>query len=198
MEYDKTIGMCGSNLIYYNKRSHLQARAGGTYHKWTGATFHAGENDLVSNVVGAATIEAKLDYLVGASILVRTPLINQIGLMPEHYFLYYEDVDWGLRAKAVSRLGYAPDSKVYHKVGSSIGTTQSYQNPEQRFRSEYYAVRSRLLLTRTFFPYALPSVYLSLVLRLFIRASRGEWARVRTLSQVLWLLLQKGLKAELP
>jgi GT2 family glycosyltransferase len=193
MEDDKTIGMCGSSLIYYANRTYLQARAGGTYHKWTGATFHVGEDEEVSKTVEVTTVEANLDYLVGASILVRVSLIEQIGLLPEHYFLYYEDVDWGLRAKALSRLGYAPDSKVYHKVGSSIGTTQDQKNNEKRFRSEYYSVRSRLLLTRTFYPYALPSVYASLWLRVLIRLVRGEWMRVKTLTRVIWLLTSKGL-----
>lgn len=193
MHDDKMIGMCGSSLIYYANRNQLQARAGGTYHKWTGATFHIGEDEDISEVVEAADIEAKLDYLVGASILVRATLIEQIGLLPEHYFLYYEDVDWGLRAKAISRLSYAPDSKVYHKVGSSIGTTQDQQNNEKRFRSEYYSVRSRLLLTRTFYPYAFPSVYASLWLRVVIRLVRGEWIRVKTLTRVIWLLTSRGL-----
>jgi GT2 family glycosyltransferase len=193
MEGDKTIGMCGSSLIYYANRSHFQARAGGMYHQWAGATFHIGEDEDVSKVVDVAAVEAKLDYLVGASILVRSSLIDHIGLLPEHYFLYYEDVDWGLRAKAVSRLGYAPESKVYHKVGSSIGTTQNQQDSEKRFRSEYYSVRSRLLLTRTFYPHALPSVYASLWLRVLIRLVRGEWIRVKTLTRVIWLLTSRGL-----
>jgi GT2 family glycosyltransferase len=197
LENDKTVGMCGSNLIYYDKRDFLQARAGGTYHKWIGATFHVCENEKVADSVDATAVEAKLDYLVGASMLVRASLIQQIGLMPEHYFLYYEDVDWGLRAKAVSRLGYAPDSWVYHKVGSSIGTTQNQQSQKKRFRSEYYSVRSRLLLTRTFYPYALPFVYTSLWLRVLIRLARGEWTRVKTLIHVICILTFKGLSQKL-
>jgi GT2 family glycosyltransferase len=197
LEHDVAFGMCGSNLIYYANRDFLQARAGGTYHKWTGATFHVGEGEEVAKRINAQEVEDKLDYLVGASILVRLTLIEKIGLLPEHYFLYYEDVDWGLRAKAVSKLGYAPESKVYHKVGSSIGRTQDQQNSEKRFRSEYYSVRSRLLLTRTFYPYALPSVYASLWLRVLIRLVKGEWIRVKTLTRVIWLLTSKGLSREL-
>jgi GT2 family glycosyltransferase len=193
MELEPGLGMVGSTLIFYADQNCIQARAGGSYHKWTGFTFHLGEGEDVPSPVNIADIEKKLDYIVGASLLVRENLLQKIGLMPEQYFLYYEDVDWGLRAKAVSKLGYAPDSRVYHKVGSSIGTTQAQQDPKKRFRAEYYSVRSRLLITKTFYPYALPSVYLSLWLRLFIRAIRGEWQRVKTLGSVLWLLMRRGL-----
>jgi GT2 family glycosyltransferase len=198
MEADSSLGMCGSTLVYYHAKTRIQARAGGSYHKWTGATFHLGEHEYARQSADEAAIETRLDYIIGASVLVRKELIAKIGRMEEKYFLYYEDVDWGLRAKQVMELGYAAQSIVYHKEGSSIGTTRSSQSDERRFRSEYYATRSRLLLTQTFFPYALPSVYLSLLLRLLIRAGRGEWTRVRTLSQVLWLLARRGLGAMLP
>jgi GT2 family glycosyltransferase len=197
MELDPGLGMVGSTLIFHADPSHIQARAGGSYHKWTGATFHLSEGDNLSAQMDTTHVEKQLDYINGASIFLRTDLLEKIGLMPEQYFLYYEDVDWGLRAKAVSRLGYARDSRVYHKVGSSIGTTQAQQSPEKRFRSEYYSVRSRLLITKTFYPYALPLVYLSLWLRLLIRAIRGEWQRVKTLSKVIWLLTFRGLARRL-
>jgi GT2 family glycosyltransferase len=193
MEANKALGMCGSTLVYYHDRNLLQARAGGSYHKWTGATFHLGKHEDAQHSTDEAAIETRLDYIVGASILVRNELIAKIGLMEEKYFLYYEDVDWGLRAKQMMKLGYATKSIVYHKEGSSIGTTQSKQSDERRFRSEYYSVRSRLLLTRTFYPYALPSVYASLWLRLVIRATRGEWQRVQTLTRVIWMLTRRGL-----
>jgi GT2 family glycosyltransferase len=40
-----------------------------------------------------------LDYINGASLLVRREVIERIGLLPEEYFLYCEDVDFCLRAR---------------------------------------------------------------------------------------------------
>lgn len=40
-----------------------------------------------------------VDYVAGTSMLARRSTIEDIGLLPEHYFLYFEDTDWCLRAQ---------------------------------------------------------------------------------------------------
>ena len=49
--------------------------------------------------------------------------------MCEDYFHYYEDIDWSTRAKINFRLGYAPESVVYHKEGGSSG---GGSNPDKK------------------------------------------------------------------
>ncbi len=54
-------------------------------------------------------------YLPGCSILVRTSVIKEIGLLPEEYFMYFEETDWCQRMRKASyRLHYVPSSVVYH------------------------------------------------------------------------------------
>jgi N-acetylglucosaminyl-diphospho-decaprenol L-rhamnosyltransferase len=66
-------------------------------------------------------VEARLDAPSGASLYVTRTLIEQIGLMDERYFLYFEDLDWGVRARQVCRTGYAHRSVVRHKCATTIG-----------------------------------------------------------------------------
>jgi GT2 family glycosyltransferase len=41
----------------------------------------------------------EVDWCLGSCLLVRRRAIDDIGLMDDRYFLYYEDVDWCFRAK---------------------------------------------------------------------------------------------------
>ena len=54
--------------------------------------------------------------------------LEDVGLMEESYFLYFEELDWAMRAKKAFKLGYARESVVYHKEGASIGTHSNRAN----------------------------------------------------------------------
>jgi GT2 family glycosyltransferase len=189
MQQDPKVGMCGSTLLYYHKRDTIQVLAGATYNQWLGISSHLGKDELLSCLHDPQAIEQQLDYIIGASMLVSRTFLEEVGLMNEAYFLYYEEIDWATRAKGKFTLGYAPASIIYHKEGASVGTTKLAMSKLKRLRSEYYGLRSRLLFTRSYFPVALPSVYLGILLMFVTRAAKGEWARVKTLAEALWLLL---------
>jgi len=61
-------------------------------------------------------------YLVGACLLVRRAALNQVGLMDERFFMYFEDVDWSRRFRAAGwEVALLRDARVIHFGG---GTTQ--------------------------------------------------------------------------
>jgi hypothetical protein len=63
-------------------------------------------------------------WVAGASMLVRRQVIEDIGLMDDDYFLYYEETDYMLRARRAGwRTWYVPGSKVIHLVGQATGVT---------------------------------------------------------------------------
>lgn len=77
-------------------------------------------------------------YLHGAAMLLKKEIINQIGPMPENYFLYYEELDW---CTHIDRKGYElwydPACEVWHKDSSSTGKESPLKH--------YYLSRNRLL-----------------------------------------------------
>ncbi len=82
---------------------------------------------LLSNsvVLRAMSSEAaRVDWLPGASMMVRREVFETVGLMDEGYFLYFEETDFCL---AVQRAGwecwYVPDASVIHLAGQSTGLT---------------------------------------------------------------------------
>ena len=65
------------------------------------------------------------DWLAGASMLIRREVFDDVGLLDEGYFLYYEEVDFCLRAARQHwRTIYVPTSRVVHLVGQSSGVTR--------------------------------------------------------------------------
>lgn len=85
----------------------------------------------------------RVDWLPGASMLVRKEVFDAIGLMDEGYFLYYEETDFCLQAK---RAGfgcyYVPASKVMHVAGQSTGVTQR-EGPPRRLPTYVFDSRRR-------------------------------------------------------
>jgi GT2 family glycosyltransferase len=149
-------GMCGSRIPYYSDPDHVWALGGGRYNIWLAQSGNIGHMSSVSETLSRDTIEAELDYLAGASMLVSRSFLKDIGLMSEDYFLYYEEPDWALRAKGKYTLAYAPDSIVYHKVGVSTGMLN--KKGLSRDSSIWHEMKSQLRFTRRFFPVTLPVV----------------------------------------
>ncbi len=86
--------------------------------------------------------------ITGAALLIKRKVIEEIGLLDPDYFMYYEDVDFCLRA---GRRGYGvrtvPASRVWHKISSS---SKSDGGPV----IIYYLIRNHLRLINRHFPLA--------------------------------------------
>lgn len=185
MEEDRKIGICGSKLIYCYQRDTIQALGGGSYNKWLGITKNIGQNKSVDFTYNPKKVEERLDYVGGASMLVSRKFINEIGLLSEEYFLYYEEIDWAIRAKGKFKLGFAPQSIVYHKEGQSTGGSQLQLN-DKSIQSDYYQLKNRLKFSYNFFPLSLPMVYLSLVYAMITRTRRGQWKRIPMIMKLMF------------
>ena len=80
-------------------------------------------------------------YAHGAAMLIKREAINKVGLMPECFFLYYEEIDWSMMfTRAGYEIWYDPACTVYHKESQTTG-----QNSPLR---TYYITRNRLLLVK--------------------------------------------------
>lgn len=80
-------------------------------------------------------------YAHGAAMMLKREVIDKVGLMPECYFLYYEELDWSMMiTRAGYEIWYEPACTIYHKESQSTG-----QNSPLR---TYYITRNRLLLVK--------------------------------------------------
>lgn len=80
-------------------------------------------------------------YAHGAAMLIKREAMEKVGLMPECYFLYYEEIDWSMMfTRSGYEIWYEPACTIYHKESQSTG-----QNSPLR---TYYMTRNRLLLVK--------------------------------------------------
>lgn len=64
----------------------------------------------------------RADWVTGAAMLVRSEMLDEIGGMDESYFLYFEEVDFMLKAaRAGWETWHAPAARVLHVPGGATG-----------------------------------------------------------------------------
>ena len=62
------------------------------------------------------------DWISGASMILRSSMLAQIGLLDEGLYTYFDDIDICLRARRQGwETWYVPDSKIIHLEGASTG-----------------------------------------------------------------------------
>jgi GT2 family glycosyltransferase len=87
-----------------------------------------------------------VDWVAGASMLVRKAVFDKIGLIDEAYFLYYEEVDFLLRSKRAGfETYYVPQSRVMHMVGASTGVSD-HRKAAKRVPGYWFDSRRRYFL----------------------------------------------------
>lgn len=108
-----------------------------------GATSHVNSGLDPATTVPRGIVD--VDYVTGACMLVRSRAIEQVGFIPEDYFLYFEETDYCRRMQAVGWRTVV-DQRVllsHHKRSSGALPTAHYL---------YYMTRNRLLFAGQYFP----------------------------------------------
>ena len=162
-------GIVGTVLYYLSNPAKVQAWGGGSIHRGSGTATHYLQ----------PTVLESDSYLTFASVLIRSAVFQEIGLLHEGFFMYYEDSDFCLRtAKTEWKLAVAATTAVLHKESAS---TEGKRNP---FMEKTVAVSGMRFLSRHA---SLPwlSIPLFLLLKLGNRARRAEWAACRAVLSAL-------------
>ena len=80
-------------------------------------------------------------YAHGAAMMVKREVIEKAGMMPECYFLYYEELDWSMMIRRAGyEIWYEPACTVFHKESQTTG--------QQSPLKTYYITRNRLLFAQ--------------------------------------------------
>ncbi|MBP3844929.1 MAG: glycosyltransferase family 2 protein [Prevotella sp.] len=80
-------------------------------------------------------------YAHGAAMMVKREVIEKAGIMPEYYFLYYEELDWSeMIRRAGYEIWYEPACTVYHKESQATGQHSPLKT--------YYITRNRLIFAQ--------------------------------------------------
>lgn len=149
---DKNIGLVGAKIYYYPDKNKIWY-AGGKINWFKYTTVHLGDTEID---VGKYNEEVEVDFITGCVMLIKSNVIQEVGYLPEEYFMYYEDFDYCVQVKdAGFKLYYAPKSIVYHKISASTGGEQS------PFSIEYGTKNRRLIMRKYKNKISLPLYFLS-------------------------------------
>lgn len=80
-------------------------------------------------------------YAHGAAMMIKREALEKVGLMPECYFLYYEELDWSMMfQRAGYKIWYEPACTIFHKESQSTGSDSPLKI--------YYITRNRFLFAK--------------------------------------------------
>lgn len=99
---------------------------------------------IVPQEMGQASTQ--VDWLPGASMMIRREVFDSVGLMDEDYFLYFEETDFCLQAFRTGwQCWYVPQSHVMHVMGQSTGVT-AQGGPPRRLPQYWFESRRRFFV----------------------------------------------------
>lgn len=106
------------------------------------------EGVATGNLYGGKHVDAlpedpfEADCITGASIFLRTAVLEEIGYLPEQYFLYFEETDWLLRAadRGYPSLVLPHIHLLHHQASHAGGVPRTYYF--------YYYLRNAVLFSR--------------------------------------------------
>jgi len=179
------IGIMGCKVMHYYQPAVIQGAGGSRLYKWIGYATGLGNGEADTGQYDVEQVA--VDYINGCSMFTSRNFIEQVGFLSEDYFLYFEEPDWAVRGRRAGKweLGYAWQAKIYHKEGASIGGGTHREKSSISKFSDFYWARSKILFTRKFYPYCLPTLYAGMSLALLNRIRRGQWDRVSMLMRVM-------------
>jgi len=137
---DPGIGMLSPKIKFYHNPNKIQYAGATQINSWfgRGKKFGYGETDT-----GQYNQVKETGLCNGACLMIKKQVFEDVGLLPEFYFMYYEEHDFCLRAKRFGwKTFYTGNISVLHKQSMSIGKS----NPLK----QYYQNRNRLLFMRRF------------------------------------------------
>lgn len=137
-ESNPQTGIASPKIIFYGTDDRIQYAGCTGINVWTGRGKIIGylEKDQGQHDVSKST-----GLIHGAAMMIPRKVIEKAGLMPELYFLYYEELDWSLM---INRAGYSShyvaSSTIYHKESMSVGKSSVLKT--------FYMNRNRLIFIR--------------------------------------------------
>lgn len=149
LQKDKSFGIVAPAL-QFKKNGVLLFDIGGSIKNPFGRTSH-------TEVVEVPHIKSRtVEYASGCCMLIKKEVFQKIGLFDEDFFLYYEDVDFCLRAREKGfKTAVVPTVSIYHQLSKSAGKLSAFSIFHQLrsanlFGKKYYKKFSDRLANRFF------------------------------------------------
>ena len=138
LESDNSIGAVSPKIKFFHQPDIIQFAGQAPINHYTMRSFGYGYKAVDK---GQFDKDSITHFLHGAAMMVPKSVIQKVGLMPECYFLFYEELDWCSSIKRAGfQLWYVHNSTVLHKESMSVGKMSETKT--------YYMNRSRFIYLR--------------------------------------------------
>lgn len=171
LEQNEKVGIIGSKLRWYRWPDKINA-IGGMFNKWTTWSYHLGLKEVDSGQFDRDDV--KFDYVYGASLFIRKEFLEDVGLMNDVYYAYFEEMDWEVRGVRKGwKHGYQWKSIIYHKQGVTTGKEIKAKHRPLFFMCCKY--RGWMLFYQLYYPYLIFAPVIRLLLKAMKNITEGNW-----------------------
>ncbi len=135
---DKSIAMVSPKIKFYDHPDVIQYAGFELINPLTGQNGAVGSREID---YGQHDVPGYTNYAHGAAMLVSKKAADQVGLLPDQFFIYYEELDWSAQMiKAGYKIYYQALATIYHKESITMGKESPIK--------AYYHTRNRILFMR--------------------------------------------------
>lgn len=167
---NEKVGIIGSKLRWYRWPEKINA-IGGMMNILTSWSYHLGIREEDRGQYDRDDV--KFDYVYGASLFIRKEFLEDVGLMNEAYYAYFEEIDWETRGKKKNwKHGYAYKSVIYHKQGVTTGKEIKSKRRPLFFMCCKY--RGWMLFYKLYYPYLIFVPVIRLLLKAMKNITEGN------------------------
>ena len=130
MEKDKDVGVCGAKMLLEYERGVINSighNVNRIFYGWDRGCFELDKGQYDESLRGPS--------VCNGAALYRKSIFDDIGFFDERFFVYCDDLDYGIRANLC---GYGvmtvPSARVYHKVNIRFENPLHHEFEEHRYR----------------------------------------------------------------
>jgi GT2 family glycosyltransferase len=135
---DSSIGVVSPKIKYYSNPDLIQYAGFSEMNPFTGRGKTTGGKKIDNGDFDKGGYTA---YAHGAAMLVKKDVVDKVGMLPDLFFIYYEELDWSAHIRRAGyNIYYQPKGVIYHKESITMGK----ESPMKA----YYHTRNRILFMR--------------------------------------------------
>ena len=135
---DSSIGVVSPKIRYFSNPNLIQYAGFTEVNPFTGRNKPIGGKEMDN---GQHDISGYTAYAHGAAMLVKKEVVEKVGMLPDMFFIYYEELDWSAHIKRAGyKIYYQSKALIYHKESVTMGKESAIK--------AYYHNRNRILFMR--------------------------------------------------
>jgi len=137
-DLDKDIGVVSPKIKYYSNPDTIQYAGFSEVNPFTGRGKTYGGKKFDNGDFDTPGYTA---YAHGAAMMVKREVVEKVGMLPDLFFIYYEELDWSAHIRRAGyKIYYQPKGLIFHKESITMGKESAMK--------AYYHTRNRILFMR--------------------------------------------------